>query len=100
MGNLGYWQPIFRLLERVDNTNIAGFVFAVFALVCTCAGWYWVCFRNGAASWKANIVSFNKRLGINFEWIPLLLLKVVASIILAGAVFALSLALCSTIKVR
>lgn len=65
------WQPLFRFLERLDNSDLAGLVFAVFALICTCAGWYWVCFRNGADLWKAGIVSWNKQLGMNLEWVPL-----------------------------
>src|SRR4030042_430933 len=98
MKKLEDWQPIFRFLEKLDNSDIVGLAFSTVCLVGVLAGWYWVCFRNGAEVWKAGIVSWNKRFGINLGWIPLVLLKVSASILLLGFVVGLFFALLATIN--
>ena len=100
MGKLEDWQPLFRFLEKVDNSELVGLAFSTVCLIAVLAGWYWVCFKNGAEVWKAGIVSWNKRFGINIEWIPPFLLKVSASILLVGFVIGLFFALLATINRR
>lgn len=98
MKKLEDWQPLFRFLERLDNSEFVGLVFSIICLIAVFAGWYWVCFKNGADVWKTGIVSWNKRFGINLEWIPPFLLKASATILLLGAIFGLFVALLSNIN--
>jgi hypothetical protein len=98
MGKLEDWQPIFRFLEKLDNSDFVGLAFSTVCLIGVLAGWYWVCFKNGAEVWKAGIVSWNKRFGINLEWIPPFALKIFVSVFLFGSILGLSLALLSKIN--
>jgi hypothetical protein len=98
MNKLEDWQPIFRFLERLDNSDFVGLVFSIVYLMGVFAGWYWVCFKDGAGIWKAGIVSWNKRFGINLEWIPPFLLKLFASLFLMGSLIGLFLALLAKIN--
>jgi hypothetical protein len=93
MNKLENWQPLFRFLERIDNSDLAGLVFSIVYLICAFAGWYWVCYKKGAELWKARIVSWNKRFGIDFNWIPPFILKVFASILLLSGIFGVFVAL-------
>jgi len=100
MNKLEDWQPLFRFLEKLDESDFVGLFFSIVCLVGVFAGWYWVCFKKGAEVWKAGIVSWNKRFGINLEWISPFFLKVSASILLSGALLGLFVAFLATIKKR
>jgi hypothetical protein len=100
MNKLEDLQPLFRFLEKLDNSEIVGLIFTIVCLVGVFVGWYWVCFKDGAEAWKAGIVSWNRRFGINLDWIPPFLLKVSASILLLGAIFGVFAALLATINRR
>ena len=100
MSKLEDWQPLFRFLEKVDNSELVGLAFSTVCLIAVLAGWYWVCFKDGADVWKAGIVSWNKRFGINLKWIPPVALKVFATVFLFGSILGLSLALIAKINRR
>jgi len=100
MNKLEDWQPLFRFLERVNKSEFVGLAFSIAYLIGVVAGWYWVCFKDGAEVWRTGIVSWNKRFGINIEWITPFLLKVVATILLLGSILGLSLALLAKINRR
>jgi hypothetical protein len=94
------WQPLFRFLGKLDNSAFVGLIFAIICFAGAFAGWYWVLFKKGAEIWKAGIVSWNKRFGINVEWIPPLLLKIAASIILLGMLCGVFAALFAMVSGR
>jgi hypothetical protein len=100
MSKLEHWQQIFRFLEKLNKSEFVGLTFALAYLIGVVVGWYWVCFKDGADVWKAGIVSWNKRFGINLEWIPLFALKAFASVFLFGSIFGLSLVLIAKINKR
>jgi hypothetical protein len=100
MNKLEGWQPIFRFLEKVNKSEFVGLAFSIAYLIGVVVGWYWVCFKDGADVWKAGIVSWNKRFGINLEWIPPFVLKVFATVFLFGSILGLSLALIAKINRR
>jgi hypothetical protein len=100
MSKLEGWQPIFQFLKRFNESDFVGLVFSIVYLTAVVATWYWVCFKNGAEVWRSQIVSRNKRFGINVEWLTPFLLKVGANILLLGSVIGLFLAFLATINRR
>ena len=98
MGKLEDWQPLFQFLDKVNKSEFVGLAFSIAYLIGVVMGWYWVCFKDGADVWKTGIVRWNKRFGINLEWIPPFALKIFASVFLFGSVLGLSLALLSKIN--
>ena len=98
MNKLEDWQPIFRFLKRLDESDFVGLVFSIVYLAGVVAVWYWVCFKNGAEVWRNEVVAWNKRFGINVQWLTPFLAKVGANILLWGSIIGLFLALLSYIN--
>ena len=84
----------------MDNSDFVGLVFSIVYLTAVVGTWYWVCFKNGAEVWRNGIVSWNKRFGINVEWLTPFLVKVSASVLLLGGIFGFFVALLATINRR
>lgn len=97
MSKLENWQSLLRFLEKVDKCEFVGLAFSLAYIIGVVVGWYWVCFKDGAEAWKAGIVSWHKRFGINLEWIPPFALKVFATVFLVGSILGLSLLLIAKI---
>jgi len=97
MSKLENLQPLFRFLEKVNKSELVGLAFSLAYIICVVVGWYWVCFKDGADLWKAGIVSWNKRFGINLDWIPPFALKIFATVFLVGSILGLSLVLIAKI---
>jgi hypothetical protein len=98
MNKLEDWQPIFRFLKRLDESDFVGLVFSIVYLAGVVATWYWVCFKNGAEVWRNGTVGWNKQFGINIEWLTPFLVKVGANILLFGSLIGLFLAFLAKIN--
>lgn len=93
------WQPAFRFLEKWGDSEFIGLAFAIVFLIVLVAGWYWICFKNGAEKWRARIILPNRRLlGVNSEWITPFILKCFATLMLLGSLFGFVLVVLTKLK--
>lgn len=93
MNKLEDWQPLFRFLKRLDESYLVGIAFSAVYLIGVIAAWYWVLFKDGAETWRTTIILWNRRFGVNTEWVTPFILKVSISILLIGSVVGLSMVL-------
>jgi hypothetical protein len=104
MSNPEDWQPVFRFLEKFDESDAVGAAFAVVYLVGVTIAWYWICFRDGAESWREAIILWNERHGLKPEWImpwvTPFLLKLGISLCLIASVIGLYMALIAKLSTR
>jgi len=97
MNKLDDWQPLFRFLRRVDDSQLVGVVFSAIYLIGVTVAWYYVCFKKGSESWRSAIVAWNKKFGVNVEWVTPFILKIGISLLFFGSILGLSLVLMTKI---
>ena len=90
-------QPLFRFLDRINSSKLVGLFFSIIFLTAVIISWYRVCFSGGDVLWKNHIISWNKRIGINAEWVTPRFLKFFMHIFLLWSIIGLSLALIANI---
>ena len=54
-------EPLTNTLSKLDNSAMAGLIFAVIYFIAVAGGWYWVLFMGGAHKWRKGIIQYNEK---------------------------------------
>ena len=94
-------EDFFDSLTKIDNSKIAGFIFAAVLIAFMFACWYWVLFMNGAQSWRDGMIQYSKKFGIDSKkniMVNTVFLKILVTLMLLICVVSLYFAVVSTTK--
>ena len=87
-------EPLTITLSKLDNSAMAGLIFALIYFMAVAGVWYWVLFMGGAQKWRESIIQSNRNLApVDSEGFLVrpMVLKIFITLMFLSGIFAVYL---------